>query len=107
MEGTGMEVAMEAPAQTPEEQARSGNRLWRWTKRIVAVLVLALATVIVLGLAAITIGPRLFPYQALVVRSGSMAPAIPTGSIVFYRPVAATRVKKGDVIVFDEPGQAA
>lgn len=51
-----------------------------------------------------TIGPRLFPYQALVVRSGSMAPAIPTGSIVFYEPVQASAVRVGDVIVFSEPG---
>jgi signal peptidase I len=105
MQGTGMQVVMEAPVNTPEEQARRENAAWRWTKRIVSVLVLALATAIVLGLAAITIGPRIFPYQALVVRSGSMAPTIPTGSIVFYRPIAATRVKKGDVIVFNEPGQ--
>jgi signal peptidase I len=105
MQGTGMQVVMEAPVNTPEEQARRENAAWRWTKRIVSVLVLALATAVVLGLAAITIGPRIFPYQALVVRSGSMAPTIPTGSIVFYRPIAATRVKKGDVIVFNEPGQ--
>jgi signal peptidase I len=105
MQGTGMQVVMEAPVHTPEEQARRERAAWRWTKRIVSVLVLALATAIVLGLAAITIGPRIFPYQALVVRSGSMAPTIPTGSIVFYRPIAATRVKKGDVIVFNEPGQ--
>jgi signal peptidase I len=105
MQGTGMQVVMEAPVHTPEEQVRRENATWRWTKRIVSVLVLALATAVVLGLAAITIGPRIFPYQALVVRSGSMAPTIPTGSIVFYRPIAATRVKKGDVIVFNEPGQ--
>lgn len=69
-------------------------------------LILALATAVVLGLAAITIGPRLFPYQALVVRSGSMSPTIKTGSIVFYRPISAARVRKNDIIVFNEPGQA-
>ncbi|HET8606862.1 MAG TPA: signal peptidase I [Gaiellaceae bacterium] len=64
---------------------------------------LAVLTVVVLGLLAITVGPKLFPYQALVVRSGSMAPTIPTGSIVFYRKVAAKDVKVGDVIVFSHP----
>src|SRR5581483_3044405 len=37
-------------------------------------------------------------------------PTIPTGSVVFYRPIAAAHVKagpepKGDIIVFSEPGQ--
>jgi signal peptidase len=61
-------------------------------------------TITILGLVAITVGPRLFPYQALVVRSGSMEPAIETGSIVFYRKIAAEKVKVGDVIVFSRPG---
>jgi signal peptidase I len=81
-----------------------GNAAWRWTRRLVASVVLLAATAVVLGLAAVTIGPRLLPYQALVVRSGSMAPTIPTGSIVFYRPVPASQVKVGDVIAFSEPG---
>jgi signal peptidase len=65
--------------------------------------VLALLTLVVLGLLAITVGPRLFPYQALVVRSGSMSPTIPTGSIVFYGKKAAADVKVGDIIVFNRP----
>jgi signal peptidase I len=69
-------------------------------------LLLVVATVVVAGLAAITIGPKLLPYQALVVRSGSMEPAIPTGSVVFYRKIDADKVKVGDVIVFAKPGQA-
>jgi signal peptidase I len=104
-----MEVEMEASLPGSEgpspEQARSDSAPWRWTRRLVATLFFLLATCIVVGLAAITVGPRLFPYQALVVRSGSMAPTIPTGSVVFYRPVQATQVKVGDVIVFSEPGQ--
>jgi signal peptidase len=60
-------------------------------------------TVVVLGLLAITLGPKILPYQALVVRSGSMEPAIPTGSVVFYKKVEAQNVKVGDVIVFSRP----
>jgi signal peptidase len=73
--------------------------------RIASWLLVAAATAIALGLIAISIGPRFLPYQALVVRSGSMSPTIPTGSVVFYRKVTATKVKVGDVIVFDKPGQ--
>lgn len=69
-------------------------------------ILLAVATVVVLGLAAITVGPKFLPYQALVVRSGSMEPTIPTGSVVFYRQIDAAKVKVGDVITFAKPGQA-
>lgn len=73
--------------------------------RIASWLLVTAATVIALGLVAISIGPRFFPYQALVVRSGSMSPTIPTGSVVFYKKVTASNVEVGDVIVFDKPGQ--
>ena len=62
------------------------------------------AGLVVLGLLAITVGPRFLPYQALIVRSGSMSPTIPTGSIVFYTKEAASKIKVGDVIVFEKPG---
>ena len=67
-------------------------------------VVLAVAGLIVLGLVAVTVGPRFLPYQALIVRSGSMSPTIPTGSIVFYKKVNAADVKVGDIIVFAKPG---
>jgi signal peptidase I len=111
MQGTDIQPLMDAQTPLPEQDAPRSDSTspsssgWRWTKRIVGTIVIVLVSVVVLGLAAITIGPRLFPYQALVVRSGSMEPTIPTGSIVFYRPVQATDVKVGDVIVFSEPGQ--
>jgi signal peptidase len=77
-----------------------------WLPYVLAPLALAVAGVSIVGLLAVTVGPRFLPYQALIVRSGSMAPAIPTGSVVFYQRVPAERVKVGDVIVFSEPGQA-
>jgi signal peptidase I len=78
----------------------------RWIWRVVSPLILAFAAVVVIGLLSLTVGPRIFPYQALVVRSGSMAPTIPTGSVVFYHRVDAAKVKVGQVIVFNRPGQA-
>lgn len=73
-------------------------------RRVVAWVVMIAAGLVVLGLVAITIGPRFLPYQALIVRSGSMSPTIPTGSIVFYTKVASAKVKVGDIIVFSKPG---
>ena len=95
-----MAVAMTTSPQTTPSTLGLAGRVLGWIAVIAAGLV-------VLGLLAVTIGPRFLPYQALIVRSGSMSPTIPTGSIVFYRKIAATKVKVGDVIVFDKPGEAS
>jgi signal peptidase len=88
-------------SETPPEAHHSA--LGR-TGRIIGWLLMVVAGLIVLGLLSVTIGPRFLPYQALIVRSGSMSPTIPTGSIVFYRKTDASKVKVGDVIVFSKPG---
>ncbi|HET8529209.1 MAG TPA: signal peptidase I [Gaiellaceae bacterium] len=97
---------MDIPMQATTPAAEAPRPALRWAGPALSWLLLAAATVVVLGLAAITIGPRFLPYQALVVRSGSMSPTIPTGSVVFYRRIDAAKVKVGDVIVFAKPGQA-
>jgi signal peptidase len=108
---------MDIPMQTPTpSQETAGNPVAStpaprsavlvWGGRILSWVVIVAATVIAVGLLAITVGPRFLPYQALIVRSGSMAPTIPTGSVVFYRKIASAKVKVGDVIVFDRPGFA-
>jgi signal peptidase I len=97
---------MEIPMQAPTSAAATSRPAVRRAGAVVSWLLLAAVTIVVLGLAAITIGPRFLPYQALVVRSGSMSPTIPTGSIVFYKKIDAAKVKVGDVIVFAKPGQA-
>lgn len=66
-----------------------------------ATLVLVLAVALVLVLA---VGPRFLPYQTLTVLSGSMEPAIPTGSQIIDLSVPAANLKKGDVISFPRPG---
>lgn len=93
-----------SPPTTPDETAAVGRSGFSLAGKIAGWILLVLAGLIVLGLLAVTIGPRFLPYQALIVRSGSMSPAIPTGSIVFYKKVDAAAVKVGDVIVFDKPG---
>lgn len=97
-----MDPQSEAPAAAPAPAAHPRAHL---AGRIVSWLLVVVATIVALCLLAVSVGPRFFPYQALVVRSGSMSPTIPTGSIVFYKKKAAANVKVGDIIVFAKPGQ--
>ena len=106
MENEAMPTAPEPqPAAASASSPKRGTLSWAW--RLLTWLVLAAVTVVVLGLLAVTVGPRVLPYQALVVRSGSMAPKIPTGSVVFYGKRAADKVKVGDIIVFNKPGDSS
>lgn len=98
-----MDIPMETPTEAQGTRAR--NPVARWSLAIGTAVLLVIVTVVVAGLAAISLGPKVLPYQALVVRSGSMEPTIPTGSVVFYEKRAAAKVKVGDVIVFAKPGQ--
>lgn len=59
--------------------------------------VLALALLAALGL------PVLFGCRSLVVMSGSMQPAISTGSVVIVKQVAASGIAVGDVVSFRNP----
>jgi signal peptidase len=88
----------------PTAAARGGSL--HLVGRILSWILVAAASIVAVSLLAVTIGPKLLPYQALVVRSGSMSPTIRTGSIVFYKKVNADKVKVGDIIVFNKPGQA-
>ena len=99
-----MDTAAEVGSPTPEIVEHHTSRLGL-AGRIASWVIVAAATVVALGLLAVSVGPRFLPYQALVVRSGSMSPTIPTGSIVFYHKVTAAKVKVGNIIVFDKPGQ--
>jgi signal peptidase len=93
-----------SPPTTPQEHTSSGEPRLGVAGRVAAWVVMIAAGLVVLALVAITIGPRFLPYQALIVRSGSMSPTIPTGSIVFYTKIESAKVKVGDVIAFSKPG---
>lgn len=73
--------------------------------RLIEKLAIVVASLAVVAVAAIVAGPRFLPYQALIVRSGSMSPTIPTGSVVFYRREPASAVRVGQIILFQEPGR--
>lgn len=60
----------------------------------------AVLVTVVLLLAVLVVVPRVTGSVALTVRSGSMAPAIPPGSIVVVRPVDVDRLAVGDVITY-------
>ena len=75
-------------------------RLARWAVRLVATVALVLSLLIFLALG---VGPRTGRYQTLTVLSGSMAPQIPTGSIVVVTPESATDLRVGQVIAYRIP----
>lgn len=58
-----------------------------------------LLIVVILLCVPLTI-PRLFGCQIYTVVSGSMEPAIPTGSIVYVKSVEASEIDKDEVIAF-------
>jgi signal peptidase len=63
----------------------------------VAVVLAAIAVLV------LSVGPRLLPYRTYAIDSGSMAPTLPVGSEVVLRPVAAAKLKVGDIITFKRP----
>lgn len=54
----------------------------------------------VLLLVLVVAAPRLFGWQFAVVTSGSMEPAIQTGSLAFFEDVPAEGVYRGDIVLF-------
>jgi signal peptidase len=115
LEALNEQVGMGTPADTVNESPQTGDvstdhpahapsGRWGIAARIASWILVAAAAIVAFALVAVTVGPRVLPYQALVVRSGSMAPTIPTGSIVFYHKEPAAKVKVGDIIVFQKPG---
>ena len=68
-----------------------------------SVICSALGTVLLVGLVLVCLpitATRLFGYDAYSVVSGSMEPAIPTGSLVYVQEAAPEDMKKDDVIAF-------
>lgn len=61
-----------------------------------------LLIVVILACIPLTV-PRVFGYEVYAVISGSMEPAIPTGSLVYIKAVEAAEVKENDVIAFYSP----
>jgi len=52
-----------------------------------------------------TVLPVAIGWEAVVVTSGSMAPAVAVGDAVVVQPVPAAEVRVGDIVVFDDPAR--
>jgi signal peptidase len=66
-------------------------------------LLTGLLGLLVVAVLAATVGPRLLPYRAYAVLSGSMTPTIPVGSVVVDLPAPAGALAVGDVVTFARP----
>lgn len=62
---------------------------------------LALIIYVLIFIYAMVCVPILFKYRPLVVLSGSMEPTFKTGSIIYYKKVADSELKEGDIITFN------
>lgn len=64
---------------------------------------LTLAALIGIAVMTLTVGAHVSGYQPLVVRSGSMEPTVPTGSMVLVRSVPVQDIAPGDVVSVVRP----
>lgn len=78
------------------------QRARRWADTA-ALVVLAAAVLSLAALGALMASG----HRVLIVRSGSMAPAINTGDVVVTRMVDPTRVSVGDVVTFRDPSRSS
>jgi signal peptidase I len=73
------------------------DQIVRWARRAVA-LMLGSALFVLTGTICLSFGAQLSGREALVIRGGSMQPAIPLGAIVIVERVDPAAVRVGDVI---------
>ncbi len=72
-------------------------------RRVAGVVVTAILVAVLLGVAVLFWLVRQEGWLIQTVATGSMAPTIPTGSLIVSRPVDAGEIAAGDVIVFRSP----
>jgi signal peptidase I len=51
------------------------------------------------------IASLVFGFSAIVFKTGSMAPTMPTGSVALEQPISAANIRVGDVVTVPVPGQ--
>lgn len=64
---------------------------------------LGVGVVVAVVLVGLILAPRVLPVQTLVVVSGSMEPAIPTGSLILMERVDSASLGVGEIITFQRP----
>jgi signal peptidase len=73
--------------------------------RVVSRLITGIAMGFVLMLLIASVLPLAFGDRSLVVRSGSMTPAIDTGDVVAVHPIAPASARVGDIVTFENHGK--
>lgn len=91
-----------APPAAPAARA-AGGRAGRRTAALLGEIALTVAAVLGLAMAGVTVVAARTGVRPLVVRSGSMEPTIPTGSMVLVQRVAAAEIAVGDVVAVERP----
>ena len=76
----------------------------RTTYRVAGLCLRLVLVALVVASLAVALGPLTGRYRTLTVVSGSMEPALPTGSVLLYTSVASNAVRAGDIITFHPPG---
>lgn len=96
-----------SPQRVRPSHAGRTRRALRIPFAIARAVAIATGALLIVAMAAATIVPRFVPsYRTFTVLTGSMAPAIPAGSLVVLRPAAAETLRAGDVISFTTPDQS-
>lgn len=89
---------------------KKGKDRKRTGSNLPAILCSSLGTLVLVLLIAACVPltvPRMLGYELYTVVSGSMEPAIPTGSLVYVEHAAPAAIKEGDVIAFYDAMDAA
>ena len=82
-----------------ETQKSSVHKKRRTASAVCRVIGTCIFLAVILTLLPVTV-PRFMGYEIFNVVSGSMEPAIPTGSAVYVQPAEPSGLEKGDVIAF-------
>ena len=85
---------------TEQNAKKRGGRLIPALCNVSGTVIIVLVILLMLPLTV----PRLLGYEIYHVVSGSMAPAIPRGSLVLVRPESAREIREGDVIAYESGG---
>lgn len=91
-------------------ETKKTENMKKTKKSVGAVLCRSLGTILLAALVLVCLPltvPRLFGYHIYSVVSGSMEPAIPTGSLVYIRETAPEDVEAEDVIAFYSSADSA
>jgi len=82
------------------KSGKKGGRLFPALCNVIGTLAILAVIALLLPMTA----ARLLGYEVYNVISGSMAPAIPEGSLVMVRRVDESEIREGDVIAFGKDG---